>query len=212
MKSIKQKLILSFFIVILVITLCLSVISFKLSKEESINEVEQGLKLLSKNAVKLIESRIETNLNVLKAISSDNEIQDMLWNKQKLLLEEQLKSMDEFSDLAIVYSDGMAKYIDGTSRYVGDKEYIKKALAGQGNISELVKSETTDNLVLIYTVPIIKDSNVIGALIGTRDGAVLNDIIKDLGFGENGYAYIIGEDGTFFAHKNKELVRESKFV
>ena len=63
-----------------------------------------------------------------------------------------------------------------------------------------------------YAVPIKKDMKVVGALIGYRDGFVLSQIADNLGVGENGYAYIIGADATFYAHPDREIVIEQRNI
>ncbi len=45
----------------------------------------------------------------------------------------------------------------------------------------------------MYAVPIEKGNRVLGVLIGRKDGTALNEIIDEIGFGEKGYAYIMGD-------------------
>ena len=58
----------------------------------------------------------------------------------------------------------------------------------------------------MYAVPIRDSGRVVGALIGRRDATALSDITDELRFGERGYAYIIGADGTLYAYPNRQLV------
>ncbi len=47
---------------------------------------------------------------------------------------------------------------------------------------------------------------MVGVLLGRRDGAALNEITDKIGFGERGYAFIVGADSTLYAHNNKDFV------
>lgn len=60
----------------------------------------------------------------------------------------------------------------------------------------------------MFATPIKANNKVVGVLIGRRDGAVLSETIDTMGFGKNGYAFILGKDGTIYAHKNRNLVLE----
>lgn len=58
----------------------------------------------------------------------------------------------------------------------------------------------------MYAAPIERDRNVIGALIGRRDGNSLSIITDDTGFGDSGYGYIINKKVTVVAHPDREKV------
>jgi methyl-accepting chemotaxis protein len=80
------------------------------------------------------------------------------------------------------------------------------------NISDVLTSEVENKAVVIEAAPIQKDGKAVGALIGRRDGTALSDIIDDIGFGENGYAYIMGVDGTIYAHPDRDNVMNQRNV
>ena len=44
-------------------------------------------------------------------------------------------------------------------------------------------------------------------LIGTKDGANISQITDNMGFGDQGYAYVMGPDGSLFGHPNIDLVQ-----
>jgi methyl-accepting chemotaxis protein len=89
---------------------------------------------------------------------------------------------------------------------LSDREYIQKALAGRQVISDVLISRVTQQPVLMFAIPIMLDGSITGVLIGRRDGAVLTNMTKDIGFGETGYIYLINSHGTVICHPNKDLV------
>ena len=70
----------------------------------------------------------------------------------------------------------------------------------------LLFSIATGDLVIIYTVPIIKEETITGALVGFRDANALSVITDDTGYGENGYGYMIKGNGAIIAHPDRQKV------
>ncbi|NLY54857.1 MAG: methyl-accepting chemotaxis protein, partial [Firmicutes bacterium] len=52
----------------------------------------------------------------------------------------------------------------------------------------------------------------VGVLIARKDAEVFSNIVDRMGYGENGYAAILGKDGTIYAHPDKKLVLEQHNV
>ena len=58
----------------------------------------------------------------------------------------------------------------------------------------------------MQAVPIYSDGSVVGALVGLSDGLSLTETVMDIGYGEDGYGYILDGEGTIIAHPNTEYV------
>lgn len=203
--GIKGKLIACFTILVLVSCLTLGYISIQTSSKVVTSEAEKTLSSLTVDASKLTESRIDTQIKTLEMVSLSHNMDSMSWDIQQPILLKQVKNTN-FLDIAVVQPDGTAYYSDGTISQLGDREYVRKALRGENNVSDLIVSRVTNSVVIMYAVPIERDGKVVGALIGRRDGDALRAITDDTGFGENGYGYIINNEGTTVAHPDKEKV------
>ena len=154
---------------------------------------------------RVTDSRIETQMRTLEAIANMVDIGSMDWTLQRPILEEQLKRTN-FLDFGVVNLTGNIYYADGTISKFEDREYIEKVLKGEDNISDLTISSVTGKPVFMYGTPIEKDGKIVGALIGSRDGYALSDIIDETGYGESGYAYMINDIGTTVAHPDRDMV------
>jgi methyl-accepting chemotaxis protein len=205
MKSIKTRLIFYFSILIFVSTSVLGIVSIQKSGDSIRVEAEKGLKSMTQEAAKITESRIEIQKKTLEMIALRDDIKSMDWKIQQPILKGQVGKTN-FLDIAVVDLDGTAHYSDGTISKLGDRDYIKKALSGQINVSDLLISRVTNQPVLMYAAPIERDGKVVGALIGRRDANALSDITSDAGYGKDGYAYMINDKGTVIAHPDKEKV------
>lgn len=203
--GIKLKLIIYFCILVLISSLTLGTVSIRRSSEVVTEEAEKALLLLAEEAATLTQSRIETQQKTLDMIAFDSNMGTMDWELQRPILERQVEKTN-FMDIAVVHPDGNAYYKDGTVSQLGDREYIQKALKGEPNVSDLIISKVTNEVVLMYATPIERDGKIVGALIGRRDGNALSQITDDAGFGDKGYGYIINGKGTVVAHPDREMV------
>ena len=58
----------------------------------------------------------------------------------------------------------------------------------------------------MYAVPIMRNGNVLGAVLGRMGGNSLSEIVDTAGYGERGFGYVINSSGTVIAHPNREMV------
>ncbi|WP_456278762.1 methyl-accepting chemotaxis protein [Bacillus sp. AK128] len=206
MKSIKTKLVVSFSILILVISLSLSYFILQRASDSILSEAEEGLQAISAEGARLAESRIQTQQQALQMLAGTEAIISMNWDQQQPFLKRQLEKTN-FLGLAVVSKDGVARYQDGTTANIGNEPYIKKALSGEANISDLFFSTVTGQPEIVYAVPIENNQGeIVGALIGQRDGNALSALTNAMKYGEQGYAYMINASGTVVAHKNTDMV------
>lgn len=204
-RGIKTRLIISFIFLVLISSLSLGLIIMERVSNIIIEEAEDSLITFTEDASKLTESRLQAQKSVLEVIASVPLMNSMDWEVQKTILQN-LVEKTKFIDIAVVFPDGNAYYTDGTISQLGDREYIQKALSGETNVSDVIISRVTNEIVLMYATPIKKDGNVVGALIGRRDGFTLTEITEDTGYGESGYGYIIDGKGTAIAHPDPNMV------
>ena len=195
-------------ILVLVICVGLGILAYTNGSSAVVEEVEQALIMQAKQAGEYIEGRFEVNLSILETIAARPDVATMEWQAQQAVLQSEIQRLPQFLELGIVSRDGTARYRDGSTASLGDRDYVISAFNGENAVSNLIVSRVTNSVVLMYAVPIKNNGQVVGVLIARRDGTVLSDITDGLGFGDHGWAYIIGGDGVFYAHPDRELVME----
>ncbi len=206
MKSIAAKI--AVYVAVLVLVICsgLGVISYKFGSAAVVDEVNIALEQQAEEASRYLESVFETRFAVLEAIAARPEMKRMNWEEQRAVLQSEIDRLPDYLAFAVVSRDGTARYGDGTTASLGDRDYVVKAFNGQTAISDIIISRVTNSTVLMYAVPIRNNGQVVGALIARRDGAALCDITDRLGFGANGWAYIIGAEGNLYAYPERQFV------
>lgn len=205
MKSIKSIMVVYISVLLIFVSGVFGVMSYRTSADIVVAEVEQSLQLLSEQGSKLVASRTQIYESIVESIAEMRTIKSMDWEIQQVTLSEQFERLD-FLALGIVTPDGKTTYHDGTTAELGDREYVKKALNGEANISDVLISRVTNQPVMMYAAPIKVEGKVVGVLIARKDANLLSDLTDDMGLGKNGYAYILNNSGTIIAHKNRQLV------
>lgn len=205
MKSIKLKLVLFFSILIVVSTVSIASIATLRASDALTRKAEYALQTMAQEGAKLTEARIATQLQALNIIAGMQQIKTMKWEQQQEVLTSQVENTN-FLAIAVVSPDGTARYNDGTTVNLGDRDYVQKALKGEANVSDLLVSSITNEVILMYATPVSNNGKIVGALIGRREGLALSNITNNMGFGESGYAYMLNTDGTTVAHRDQERV------
>ncbi|HSH35627.1 methyl-accepting chemotaxis protein [Schnuerera sp.] len=205
MNSIKTKLILYFSILILVSTAVIGFIALERASESLSEESEEALASLVHEGARVTESRIETQMRTLEMIALREDIQSMDWELQRPALENQIKQTN-FFDIGVVQLNGTIFFRNGRTEELGNQDYIKESLNGKSVISEPITNSETKSISLIYATPIINEGEIVGALVGRREGNVLNDIIKDIRLGSRGDSYMINNIGNIIAYSDRDKV------
>ncbi len=210
--NLAKKITLFVAILILVVSAGLGYTVLKISSKIIVSESEEALLNLAEEGAKHIEAVISKDLNTLQELANRDRTKTMDWDIQRESLKGDIGRLG-YLDMAVVTLDGTAHYIlSGETTDLSNRDYIKKAFKGEMSISDVLTSEVENKAVVIESVPIQKDGKIVGALIGRRDSTALSDIIDDIGFGENGYAYIMGADGTIYAHPDRDNVMYQRNV
>lgn len=197
---------------IILISLGLGIISITISKNAVRNEVNTSLLELSKEGVSHLDEVIKGNLNELKEVAENNEIKSMKIEDQLSFLKANMERLG-YKEMGILDTDNFLNTASSDKRLdVSGDAYSKEVLAGEMATSDLFVSKIDEEIIMVYAVPIIKDGNVVGALVGDKEATELINITEEMGYGENGYAYILSSDGTIFAHPDTANVMNQRNI
>ncbi|MBL4936870.1 methyl-accepting chemotaxis protein [Clostridium sp. YIM B02515] len=209
MKSIKSKLTLLFSCLLIIVSLGFGIVSFKASSNALISNVSKTIPKMADEGAKVVEGRLQTQLESLSAMAENDSIKN-----RNTSISKQVETLDlekkrkNYIHLFIIDKDGKALLDDGSTLDLKDREYFKRAIAGENAVSDPMVSKAKDgsNLIISFAVPIKYNNEVVGVLGGTKDGNLLSELTNDITFGKTGKAFMLRKDGTTIAHTNKDLV------
>lgn len=208
MNSIKSKLVLYLGVLIVIICIGLSVVSYINSSNALMSNLSKTLPSIAEQTASSVQGRIEGKLNALEVVAERPEIKDInnSWENKMSILSDEGKRMGSIR-MEIVDKNGDIKKADGTIVNVKERTYFKNALSGKSNVSDPLVNETDKSVVVIYAVPIKNNDNeIIGVLIDTQDGNDLSELTNKVKVGKTGYAFMIKKDGTNIASTDKYKV------
>jgi methyl-accepting chemotaxis protein len=193
-------------ILVFVMTVLLGVASVVIASGIVQNAAETSLDSQVDMAAGLISiSAIGSPLGILQELANRAETRSMEWETQRDGLIDDIEPHG-YLDFGIVRSDGNAHYIkDDSVANLGDRDYIKKAMSGQAVVSDVLISRVIGKPVVMFSAP-IRVNQVVGVLIGRRDGTFLSDMTSRISLGKRGYFYMFNQNGTFVSHPNEDLV------
>lgn len=167
---------------------------------------EQNLSSTTNLGSDKIKNSVDFRKDVLREVADREAIQTMDFEQQLLSLSDDVERLG-YMDMAVVDLNGIASYIlGGNTADLSTRDYVQQALAGNTAVSDVIISSVTNEAVLMYSAPITRDGQIVGALIGRRTGNALSDITNEMGYGENGYAYLINQQGIVVSHRDNEKV------
>ena len=115
-----------------------------------------------------------------------------------------------FPSISTFDLDGKGFASDGKEADRTGREYYQKVLQTKSQyIPDPVVSAVTHTLTIVLTQPIQDNGEMIGMVTGTVDLGKFSEELKNLTFGETGYAYIIDEHGKVIAYPgNAEYINK----
>lgn len=206
-KSLKFKFMVYVGLLVFLLSLGLGVSTYFNTSSAIKEEVKTRLPAKAEDASMVVRSRLDTILSELEAVASRSELKSMEWEEIRPVLAEE-KTRTEYATIALVEPGGITRYPDNESLYLGDREYVQEAFAGNSNISDILISRVVEEPVVMAAVPVKRDEKIVGVLIARLLASDIINIIADIEIGESGHAYMINENGTVVAHRNIDFVLE----
>ncbi|MDF2486290.1 MAG: uncharacterized protein K0R46_2458 [Herbinix sp.] len=206
MKSIKTKGMLFSLAIILIVASAIGISGYFRFKEILVSEVNNAVERVAKESASHLSNYLHQFVQPLRSLAEDEQIAGMDWSVQRQVLESQINT--QYLNVAVVDKEGRAHYLDDSILDLADRGYIQDALSGKLSFSEVIISRKTQQPVIMVATPIYQDDEIRGALIARLDVDFLSDFALTRGYGENGKAYIISEEGSLISRPWKEKTED----
>ena len=96
---------------------------------------------------------------------------------------------------------------DRTMKSRADRDYYKKAMAGESYISQMLISKTTGLATVVVATPVFGRSGVpVGVLTVSLQTSAITDEMSKFVLGKTGYIWVVDRDGLVVLHKDKDLM------
>lgn len=178
------------------------------SYSSTISLVEKNSRSSAKTTARDIEALLQNYKNIAKASGSDITLIGNIPNEVRVKKVEQLAKQYGFTSGNLMDKKGVS-IKDGTD--FSDRDYVKAALNGKTNISDVTLSKYTNTYGISIAAPLISSGRIIGVVYYRADVDFMNDIVKHISVGQGSYAYILDENNNVIAHKNEKYIMNDKY-
>jgi methyl-accepting chemotaxis protein len=207
---IRMKLIGGFLALLILVCSGLGFIAYDRAKNASLNQVQENIQLMAQDGARLVRSKLDFYILGLEGIANRDVIRSMNWDRQMMALERETERM-KYLGMGVIDATGQAKYPDGTTADLSDREYFKEAMAGKSVLSNVIISRVTNSPVIILATPIKGFAGDVKAVLLARlDATMLSETTDNIKYGQSGYSYIIDDKGVLIAHSNRQFVLDQR--
>lgn len=157
MKSIKNKLIVTFTVLLGITSLVLGFVSIGYGSKAVRAEAERGIELGIASAARLLRSQLDEQLFYMEAIAAQDIILDnnMAW-EDKVAYFEREANRSGYISFAFADQNGQSINFDteGTKADVSDRPYFIEAISGKPAVSDLLVSRISGEVIVVFAVPV----------------------------------------------------------
>lgn len=204
--KLKTRLSLIFGTVVLVIVATIGIVTYNKNVEMGTADAKKTMQISAELAAKEIEGKLSDFKNMAQASGYDSVLassgqDDVVANHIDNLAENY-----EFTSGNILTIDGVSRK-DGTD--FSDRDYVKEALAGNVNISDLTLSKYTGNYGFSVASPVYdKNGEINGVVYFRMDVDFMSKILDQIVISEGSYTYLVDGNGMVIVHPDESLIGE----
>ena len=152
-----------------------------------------------------ISQRLQSYVNVVSLLGKDQTLSDLeLSSSDKSDYLQKYIDTYGFTSVNLLDTEGVSIF-DKTD--FSDRAYVKTALEGTANVSDVTLSKYTNTYGVSIAAPVYDKLNRITGVVYFRlDIDFMLDIINSISVSDNSYAYLIDADGNIIVHPTEDLI------
>jgi two-component system, NtrC family, sensor kinase len=187
-------------------------VGFQFIHEFTLNNLKQTALLTVKNGVNEIDEWLSIRSSEIETIAATDIVRLLNWSISAPYLKSEVERIREFDWLAVATPDGWrhSTATGNERKNVKDRDFFKKAMAGQVNISDPLISRATNKTAIVVAAPIWSNSKKTSLPIGEIHSNVsltkISSVISKLQYGSNSYAFVLNSKGQIIIHPNSNLI------
>jgi len=211
--SLRYKLVLIFSLLILAAGLTMGGLAVRTARKAVIEKIEAHLTDKAADVAEIVDGRIVAVLQFIEGLARmpflrDNTIPLDQKVKELIIEAERNPKIDYFG---VCDLQGNRYDASGAHSLINDRVWFQAAAQGKNYITEPFLSHITNNMQILFAVPIYDNTNtIIGVLNAAAPAKLFSDEISDITVGISGDCYILGLTGTTIAYKDISFVEQQR--
>ncbi|MGG7162351.1 methyl-accepting chemotaxis protein [Clostridium ihumii] len=200
------------FSIIMPIMLSMSILfttfSYFQTKNEMIDLSENLLTQVAKDTASIVEKDIMANANLAEEIASYISLKNI--TEVKNIMEELKVRIKDTTYKTLAFADKQGNYIDinGKTANIKSTSHFEMAIGGSRAASELYVSPIDGEIEVAYCAPVKIGEEIIGVLVGTKDGLEYSNIANSIEVGYDGHSIILDKvSRQILAYPDDEIIK-----
>ena len=205
----KYKLVLFFGLLILAAGVTLGTLAIRTARKAVIEKIEVHLTDKATDVAEIVDGRASSFVQFVEGLARMPFLRDnslSLQEKARMITIEAERNT-KIDYFGVCDLEGNRYDAHRALTFVSDREWFRAAAKGKNYITEPFLSQITNNMQILFAVPVYDDMDtIIGVLSAAAPAKLLSQEIEDIIVGKTGECYILGLTGTTIANKNYERV------
>ncbi len=210
MKSIKQRLLVSFLALAGAAAIICGGIGSFMSYLSSATMLDQNMRLVATASAARVSYQLQSYKNAVEAFGMVPALSDpnvSVQEKESLL-----------NSWVSHYNMQRGNVLDATGKSLfdgndySDREYVQQAMQGESSVSVPTVSKITGELSIMVAAPLwqggIQGSQIVGVVYFVPNETFLNDIVGAIKVSDNSSAYMLDKTGNTIAHEDIQIVKD----
>lgn len=201
-------------LMLLMLLVCGTLIFVSYQKSSGIitENVKANLATRAEETAKIFEQKLFQYADEMETMAKREGIVTMDWNVQKPIAMAEAERLG-YEEIQVSKTDGKTMVPGGTEPFdLWDQWNFQISLKGDTYITPPLFSKADNKLIMVITTPIYNaaGTEITGVLGGAIMAEQFNQIVQEVQLGENGYAYMLDENGKRIADRDINAVIEGK--
>lgn len=215
--SLKTKLMILLIGIIIVSNAILSVMESSMSKPALESSVEKSITGIAENVANQMRLENEQIFHMLSGIANlefvkDDNISDEEKSRQIAKVAE---VDDRYEHIGYYGSNGKSITSDGRVIDFSDREYFKRAMAGEYFISDPAISSVNNQLLMFYSIPVrsLQNGRINGVVCAVYHAKALSQLCSDIKIGKESHPFVINmKTGRTVADSDVSYVEKGQIL
>jgi len=205
----RYKLVLFFGLLILAAGITLGTLAIRTARKAVMEKIEVHLTDKATDVAEIVDGRASSFVQFVEGLARMPFLRDnslSLQEKARMITIEAERNT-KIDYFGVCDLEGNRYDAHRALTFVSDREWFRAAAKGKNYITEPFLSQITNNMQILFAVPVYDDMDtIIGVLSAAAPAKLLSQEIEDIIVGKTGECYILGLTGTTIANKNYERV------
>ncbi len=213
-RKMKQPLEAAFVIILAAAFIILSFSQYSgLLNQSFADEAQNDLSISTRQNADMANEKIKAVVSSMETLSQAIDEKDVSLNDgSAFVVLDKVKESNGLSAMAVAMPDGTCRFDEGSELQISDRTYFQKSMENKTVISDLVISRLNGNSCIIISVPVFRNSKVVGtinALLSTKE---MNQLLQIKTSDQQGVTYMVEKSGGIISASKPQYDHGSIFA